>query len=358
MKKEIPNRIFSGDHREGHVQGIAVDTERGFVYYSFTTSLVKTDLAGNLIGSVVKLAGHLGCITYDADANAVYGSLELKHDVIGAGIISRTGWDPSSEDAFYLVAFDVDKIDRPNMDAETDGVMRAVWLGDVVRDYLATDEASGKKHRYGCSGIDGTGYGPVFGADAESEKKIMVSYGVYSENDRADNDYQLILQYSKSTIDRYALPLNQENPHHSGPETAERRYFFYTGNTSYGIQNLEYDAHSRNWFAAVYRGKKETFTNFPMFVIDGTKAPVVQPLRGRNGETGAVLTSAKLGTVGKNSEIWGVEFPYGSTGMASLGDGTFCFSQQGANKEEKTFSSTVVKYRFSPVSPQLFTEEK
>ena len=74
MKTDLPDRIFSGYWREGHVQGIAVDTERGFVYYSFTTILLKTDLAGNPVGSVLNLAGHLGCITYDAEANAVYGS--------------------------------------------------------------------------------------------------------------------------------------------------------------------------------------------------------------------------------------------------------------------------------------------
>lgn len=29
---KLPNKIFSGNWKEGHVQGIAVDTERGFVY--------------------------------------------------------------------------------------------------------------------------------------------------------------------------------------------------------------------------------------------------------------------------------------------------------------------------------------
>ena len=43
----LPNTILSGFWKEGHVQGIAVDTQRGFVYYSFTTILLKTDLEGN-----------------------------------------------------------------------------------------------------------------------------------------------------------------------------------------------------------------------------------------------------------------------------------------------------------------------
>ena len=61
MSVKIPNVIESGYYKEGHVQGIAVDAEKGYVYYSFTTLLVKTDFAGNFIGSVKRLAGHLGC---------------------------------------------------------------------------------------------------------------------------------------------------------------------------------------------------------------------------------------------------------------------------------------------------------
>ena len=357
MNPTLPCRIFSGYHQEGHVQGIVVDALRGYVYYSFTTILLKTDLLGNAIGSVCNLAGHLGCLTFDSDDNRVYGSLELKHDGIGMGIIRRTGWDPSSEDSFYLVSFDVDKIDRMNMDAEKDGVMRAVYLRDVVKDYLAIDEASGKKHRYGCSGIDGTALGPVFGADKHSEKKIMIAYGIYSETDREDNDYQVILQYDKSVIAEYAKPLNQEAPHHSGPDTFEKRYFFYTGNTNYGIQNLEYDPYSENWFVSVYCGKKETFTNFRMFVIDGTKSPTLQVLCGRGEETGEVLSNAGLGECGLDGEVYGSHFLYGATGFASLGDGTFYISHPDSNKETRTFASTAVKYRYAPKTAELFEEE-
>ena len=49
---QYPTRIDGGAYPEGHVQGIAVDQKKGFVYYSFTTSLVKTDLLGNIIGTV------------------------------------------------------------------------------------------------------------------------------------------------------------------------------------------------------------------------------------------------------------------------------------------------------------------
>lgn len=353
---KLPNQILSGNWREGHVQGIAVDTERGFVYYSFTTILLKTDLCGNPLGCVENLVGHLGCITFDAEKNAIYGSLELKHDAIGNSIVNRTGKALAEEDSFYLVSFDLSKIDRMGMDAEKDSVMRAVYLGDVVKDYMETDEVSGKPHRYGCSGIDGTALGPVFGADKNSPKKIMVAYGVYGDIERKDNDYQVILQYDRADIDCYALPLDQANPHHNGPETAEARYFFFTGNTRYGIQNLEYDSHSGNWLVAVYQGSKETYSNFPLFMIDGSVAPQNQALWGRQGEMGLVLTSAKFGEMDLCGKVWGSRFPYGQTGVMSLGNGEFYFSQPHSIKEQKQYSSTVVKYRFDPDAPELFVE--
>jgi len=151
----IPNSIYSGKYCEGHVQGIAIDEEHGYVYYSFTTVLLKTDLKGTPVGCVNNLAGHLGCIAFDKATGHLYGSLEFKHDAIGKGIMARTGRIIAEEDAFYIASFECDKIDRMDLDAEKDGVMRAAYLRDVVKDFLDDDEISGKKHRYGCSGIDG-----------------------------------------------------------------------------------------------------------------------------------------------------------------------------------------------------------
>ena len=345
----IPNAIYSGAWKHNHVQGIAIDQKRGYVYYSFTTILVKTDLNGNPVGSVIDLAGHLGCITYDAEKNRVYGSLELKHDEIGGIIIAQTGWNPSDEDSFYLVSFDCDSIDRMDMSAERDNVMKAVYLTEVVNDYKAYDEVNGKKHRYGCSGIDGTGLGRVFGYD---EKKLLIAYGIYGDKDRDDNDYQVILQFDRDIIEKYGKQLNQVEPHHSGPQRAEKRYFFYTGNTTYGVQNLEYDEYSGYWYLAVYAGKKEKFENFNMFYFDPAKAPIETELIGRAGEKGLVLESAAIGKKGKQDGIYGSYFPYGATGMMAMGDGSFYFSHNGHSEEG--FFTTVIKYKYSPESDNLF----
>jgi len=81
-----------------------------------------------------------------------------------------------------------------------------------------------------------------------------------------------------------------------------------------------------------------------------------QPLFGRQGECGAVLTSANLGILDASGKVWGSHFPYGQTGMISLGNGEFYFSHPDSIKEQKIYSSTVVKYRFDSTDPDLFKE--
>ena len=107
MKK--PNVKLCGINT-GHIQGIAIDKKREYIYYSFTTCLIKTDLYGNIIGSVKGLAGHLGCIAYNYDDGRVYGSLEFKHDKIGAGILKSLGNLIDVKDGFYVAIFDVEKM--------------------------------------------------------------------------------------------------------------------------------------------------------------------------------------------------------------------------------------------------------
>ena len=352
----IPSRIPCGSSwPNGHVQGIAIDEAHGHIYYCYTTVLVKTDLMGTVLGTVGHLAGHMGCITMDSERRRLYGSLELKHDWIGKGVIKSNGdWNPSDEDSFYLVSFDIDRIDRIGMNAETDGVMRAVYLRDVVKDYSTSDERCGLANRYGCSGIDGIGLGPVFGADADSRKKIMIAYGIYSQPDRKGNDYQVLLQFDPDAVDRFGQPLRQEAPHHFGPDGCEARYFLYTGNTNFGVQNLEYDPFTRCWLAAVYVGKKTDFPNYPLFFIDGTVAPVEGELRDRCGEKGLLLTLAK-GSEEQNG-ITGCRFPWGQTGVWARGNGTYWFSQHTYDKENHLNSTTLVGFCYDPTNINCFRE--
>lgn len=306
----LPHEIFSGRYRAGHCQGIAVDAKNGYIYYSFTTCLVKSDLSGNVIGSVDGLLGHLGCIDFNEADGRVYGSLEYKNDEIGRGILSSHGHAGEITTAFYCAIFDVDRIDRMHMDACADGVMRTAYLKEVVEDYLAAE--NGIAHRHGCSGIDGTAIGPMPGVGRDSRQWIFIAYGIYGDVSRDDNDNQVILCYDPAELCALAQPISQGKMHASGPDAPHARLLVHTGNTEYGIQNLEYDAATGDYYAAVYKGKKVIYANKPMYVIDGSCAPVNNQLRVK-----AVS-----------------DFQYGQTGMCALGDGTWYFSEDGRADDE------------------------
>lgn len=315
MFQNLPKSITLWAEGSGsHLQGIAIDRAREYLYCSFTTCLIKADLRGNILASVSGLAGHLGCIAYHEEDGRIYGSLEYKHDSIGKGILKNIGCEELPQEGFYIARFDVEKLCRLDMDAERDGIMQAVFLKEVFEDYAAPG------HRFGCSGIDGITFGPRPGETGEGNY-LYVAYGVYGDVTREDNDHQVILRYDISQWDRYARPLNQKEMHRCGPEQPEGKYFVYTGNTTYGIQNLEYDPESRCMIAAVYPGVKAQFPNYPMFFIDCTKAPERKTLKGI-GTQGQVLALTDFG-----SGIWGSQFPLGSTGIAGLGEGMFYISE-------------------------------
>lgn len=318
--EKLPASITVFAEQSGsHLQGIAIDTERKYMYCSFTTCLIKADINGAVVGSVKGLVGHLGCIAYNHSDGKIYGSLEFKNDAIGKGILKNIGYTGEVKDGFYVVSFDANKINRMDMDAEKDDVMKSVFLNEVYNDYTAPG------HNFGCSGIDGITFAPQI-TEKGASKYLYIAYGIYGDTTRDNNDYQVILQYDISAWDKYAKPLNQLNMHRCGPEKPNAKYFVYTGNTTYGIQNLEYDRFSDVMIAAVYKGKKEQFPNYPMFFIDCTKKPQTEILKGV-GEKGLVLKLTDLGSGVCNCQICGSTFAYGSTGIASLGEGYFYIAE-------------------------------
>jgi len=348
----LPKSIYCSLSSASHVQGIAFDAEQKYAYISFTTTLVKLDLSGNIVGSVTGLTGHLGCIAFNKDDGKVYGSIEYKHDSIGKGIISRLdGRSLAEEDAFYIAVFDVDKIDREGMDAEKDGVMKAVYLPDVVEDYSAVLE-DGRLHKYCCSGIDGTAIGRVPGAPEDSPSMLLVAYGIYGDVARKDNDCQVILQYDWRKFDEVGKPLSQLEPHHSGLR-ADERYFVYTGNTTYGIQNLEYDSFTGDYFAAVYPGKKPQFANYPMFVIDGSIAPEEKEIPGLDGEKGKMLSLRNSGLSEGEIALPGYRFGHGDTGIYSAGNGYFYISHH-SKPAPGVYATEIKLYKYAGEDECLF----
>ena len=351
----FPNVITSGPQGAFHVQGMAVDRQNGCIYLSFTDKLLKLDLKGHVVGSVTGLVGHLGDLTLDSRTGKIYGSLEYKDDAIGNGIRRKLGVKDSSGVHFYIAMFDGSQITRPDMPATDPRVLRTVHLQSVVDDYEAEVKDQGEvfKHRYGCSGIDGITIGPAFGAESRIKGKnyLYVAYGIYGDTLRTDNDNQVIVQFDyKNWWDKYGRPLTQSHPHLSGPSKPLHTYFVYTGNTTYGIQNLEYDAYTGNYYAAVYAGKKSRFPNYDLFVLDGHQRPHKGNLEVDDRQQRAdFLSLASNGKADSTSGVRGWHFKWGSTGIFPLGDGYFYISHNGKSEDGQQ-QTTLYKYKWTGAS--------
>ena len=122
----LPLTQNGGTWASGHVQGIAVDVQGGYIYYSFTNLLAKYDFSGKLIGTLVGWTGHLGDLDFNPADGKVYGSLEYKKDK-----------------AFYIAVIDVKRLDRVGIEASKTEIFRTVYLPEVVKDYVADMDGDG-----------------------------------------------------------------------------------------------------------------------------------------------------------------------------------------------------------------------
>lgn len=357
--KDLPRTIYSQEWKAGHIQGIAVDTKKGYIYYSFTTMLIKADLQGNIVGTVKGLLGHLGCIEFNEEDGRIYGSLEYKNDSIGRGILKQENTTKHWDSAFYVAIFDVDKITREGMSAEKDGIMTSVYLPTVLEDFEAKVVSNGKtlEHRYGCSGFDGITFGPKFGK-SDGKRYLTIAYGIYGDSSRTDNDYQVLLQYDTKNWKKYEHPLSQESMHTSGPAKPAGRYFVYTGNRNWGVQNMEYDAMRNFWFLATYETKKSDFAGFTLHVVDGNITPKKQTLKGVDyAKKQNVLTLCGRGMTDTNhTDVRGWHFDKAATGMHALGDNYFYLSHRKRNKPFQSCTATLYRFIGSETKPFVLVE--
>ncbi len=290
-----------------HVQGMAIDTAARCFYLSFTTSLVKTDYEGNVLASIDSIFGHLGAMTFDAASRKLYASLECKDDVIGQGIAKHLGKEAVSQELsrFYIMVFDVDGGQaRPGAG---NPVIAGQWeVSEAINDY---------KTRYGCSGIDGVTIAPQIGKK-KGKPRLYVAYGVYGDISRRDNDHQILLEYKMDAF----------KPGVTAPK-ASAKYFIFTGNTTWGVQNLCYDPKTECIFMASYAGKKPEFPNFSLFAVPVAQKPVKKVLRGLEDD-GEHLSLAlwQQGLLGSVKGIRGWRFSDATTGVCTLGDGTWFVS--------------------------------
>ncbi|MGR8007286.1 hypothetical protein [Streptomyces hypolithicus] len=334
-RESLPTEIKGGAWQAGHVQGVAVDRHKGYMYFSFTSLLVKTDLRGNPVGSVGGFTGHLGDLDFNAKDGRVYGSLEYK-----------------SAKAFYVAILDVDRIDRIGLDARGSDLVRTVHLQEVVDDYTADmngdgtfdgDTANTPDHRYGCSGVDGVTFGPDLGRGGRApngKQLLTVAYGIYSNVTRRDNDHQVLLQYDVDRWRRYERPLPGSAQHTSGPSRVDGKYFVRTGNTRYGVQNLAYDAHTGHWLMAVYKGAKTQFPNYSLFVADGSRRPPRGRLAGQpEPDYGLLPPLLRAGLRHEPSGTYGWESG-GQYGLLALGDGRHYLTEPGTVVEDGVTKQT------------------
>lgn len=343
----LPAAHRSGPWPSGHVQGIAIDRQGGYIYYSFSNLLAKYDFSGNLVGTLVGWTGHLGDLDFNAADGRVYGSLEYKKDK-----------------AFYIAVIDVVRIDRVGIEAGEGDILRTVYLPEVAKDYTADVNGDGRfdgddgqfrenaatsaDHRYGCSGIDGVSFGPAFGR-SDGPLLLTVAYGVYGNTTRTDNDHQVLLQYDIAEWARYAKPLVERAPHRSGPAAVQGKYFVRTGNTTYGVQNLAYDAASRRWLMGVYRGKKPAFPNYLLFAVDADTQPRRGDLLGvpaPDGKGWEQATLLALAGAGFKDPATGVRGWYhkADVGLQPVGDGLFYLATNSGGKGAQSADLALMRW--------------
>lgn len=332
-----------------HVQGLAIDRAKGYMYFSFTSRFVKTDLKGNIVGSIDRIQGHLGAMTFNPEDRLVYASLECKDDEIGAGIAKKLGTEKLDRagTVFYIAIIDVDKVDRVGIDPENDPVLRTVCVKEACEDYKANVSLGGvpAEHMYGCSGIDGITIAPKIGGKGGGDL-LYVAYGIYSDIDRSDNDCQVLLAYDLKSLSRRARTVTFGTAHQSGPRHPSAKYFIRTGNTSWGVQNLSYDSHTERIFMAVYKGKKSSWPNYDLYAVDVSQKPFRKPLPGvpYDLKKHPQLSLSPDGLYDSETGVYGWRFKYGSTGLCSLGDGWWIISENGKNTDGQYCNAVLYRW--------------
>ena len=338
---DLPLSLDLSSGVTSHVQGIAVNREKGELYFSFTTRFIRTDLQGRVLGTIDRIQGHLGAMTFNPADGCVYASLECKNDEIGEGIAKKLGVKMWDAPYFYVAIIDVAKVDRIGIDPENDPVLRTVCLQEPASDYMAQVALPDgvRPHRFGCSGIDGVTIGPapagIYRTGAlvsrvlDAPDYLYVAYGIYGDVSRSDNDYQILLSYPLEELKRHAQAVSFGTMHTSGPKRPWRKYFVRTGNTNYGVQNLAYDPFTGYLLMAVYRGKKAQYPNYSLYAVDLAAPSFAGRLEGvpyRRCKA-QQLSLAKDGLSDEASGIRGWSIRWGSTGLFPLGGGYYLISE-------------------------------
>lgn len=190
-----------------HMQGFT--SGGGFMYWSFTDSLVKTAMAGTMKCQVEIHGGHLGdCDYHDGRIYASY---------LGNALPGHEWNDWTSFKIYVFDANDLRTLKIINLDI-CDEYKRISALPEDTRGFQA---------------VDGVAIAPD---RVTGEPKMFVACAL-NNGERFDN--QIILQFTLDGV-------------------YETEYHIPTGNTIFGIQNLDYDATTGEFWFTTY-GKAEPY---------------------------------------------------------------------------------------------------
>ena len=194
---EFVEVVNQNQHLQGFTKG------NGFMYWSFTDSLVKTTLNNTVKCQVQIFGGHLGdCDYHDGKIYASY----LQDSLPGHAWEDWTGFKIYVFDANDLRVLNVMNLD----------------ICDYYKSITCTPEDT-----RGFQGIDGVAIAPD---PISGEDRLFVACALYTGEKYAN---QIILQFTLDGV-------------------YETEYHIPTGNTVFGIQNLDYDAENKEFWFSTY----------------------------------------------------------------------------------------------------------
>lgn len=192
-------------HQNLHMQGFTSDGE--YMYWSFTDTVVKTTLEGTVKRCVPITGGHLGDIDYhDGKLYASY---------MGNCLPGHAWNDWTSFKIYVFDAETLENTDRINLD---------------ICDYYKSLKGTPADTR-GFQGIDGVAFGKIPGTE---EWRMFVACALDNGEDYKNN---ILLRFTADGVYETEYPIS-------------------TGNTVFGIQNLDYDATTGEFWFSTYGGSE------------------------------------------------------------------------------------------------------
>lgn len=196
-------------HQNQHMQGFTSDDK--YMYWSFTDTVVKTTLEGTVKRCVPvtggKYGGHLGDIDYHE--GKLYASFM-------GNCLPGHAWNDWT--SFMIYVYDAETLElekRINLD-----------ICDLYKAQNGTPEDT-----RGFQGIDGVAFGKIPGTN---EWRLFVACALDTDERWEDN---IILQFTPDGV-------------------YETEYRIKTGNTVFGIQNLDYDKTTGEFWFSTYGGSQ------------------------------------------------------------------------------------------------------